>query len=154
MFFLQSLKNDDFLQKNAMCHPMTFSEKSILEWIERYEKSKDSFLMLICKKPGLNIGYIVVNRYSSLNKTAYFGIVIDKSYHNKGYGYNALSMFFNHINSTIGVRKILLEVLCFNVSAIYLYQKLGFRTVGILKEHFYTNNIFYDAYLMEKILTF
>lgn len=150
--FLKTLKNDILLQEMVMCHPQSYSNKDIKNWIKKYNRSKDSFLLVVYNSHKTAIGYVNISRFSEKNKTAYFGIVIHPDYHGQGYGTNALSALLIWARGRLGLRKILLEVLTTSVIAKNLYHKLHFREVGILKDHFLINGLSYDVLIMEKLL--
>ena len=46
------------------------------------------------------------------------------------------------------MHKIYLYVDADNKKAIHIYESQGFKTEGLLKEHFYTNGKYKDAYFM------
>ncbi len=148
--FLTEMKNDLGLQELLMCHQKNHSQLEIKEWIEKYESSKDSFLLVVCESNQKAVGYFSVQRFLSHHKTAYFGIAIHPDFQGLGYGKTALFSFFEWANKELGLRKVLLEVASSNQRAITIYKKAGFREVGILMKHFFTNHIYQDAVLMEK----
>ena len=52
----------------------------------------------------------------------------------------------------VGVRKVELHVFPHNEAAVALYDRLGYRQVGVRRGHFRRADGFVDAILMEKAL--
>ena len=148
--FLWVLKNDFALQELIMCHPRHYNVEEIKKWICRYSDSADSFLLVIRNESNIPIGYVSIQRFLSYNRTAYFGIVLHPSYQNCGYGISALNGIFEWTIKELKIRKLLLEVSTLNQKAINLYKKVGFDTVGTLKNNFYIHASYQDVLLMEK----
>ncbi|MDF3033474.1 MAG: speG [Alphaproteobacteria bacterium] len=148
--FLFGMKNDFTLQELLMCHPRNYSLEEIQDWIFRYTASKDSFLLVACNECGDSIGYLSIQRFLSYNRTAYFGIAIHPSYQGCGYGISLLNTLFEWSKKTLKIRKLLLEVSMANQKAINLYKKVGFSTVGTLKQNFFIRDSYQDVLLMEK----
>jgi len=76
-------------------------------------------------------------------------IVTKKNYRRKGVASNLLIELINLSKLEKGIYSITLEVNCKNIPAIKLYEKHGFRNVGLRKKYY--NNT-YDAIIMTKEL--
>jgi RimJ/RimL family protein N-acetyltransferase len=74
--------------------------------------------------------------------------MIAESFWNKGYAYESSQIFIDYSFNQFNLNKIYLEVLKENDAAINLYQKLGFREEGILKENIFKNGEFKDVLIM------
>ena len=61
----------------------------------------------------------------------------EKSEWGKGYAKEASIAIIEYGFARLQLRKIYLGVVDMNTVALHLYQKLGFETEGILKEHFF-----------------
>jgi ribosomal protein S18 acetylase RimI-like enzyme len=79
------------------------------------------------------------------------GIIIRKDFRNLGLG-RALMEFAMKEAYAKGKRKIALGTLITNERAITLYEKLGFRRIGIRKKQFLMKKKYIDELLMEKWL--
>ncbi|MCC5310582.1 GNAT family N-acetyltransferase, partial [Staphylococcus aureus] len=71
----------------------------------------------------------------------------------QGHGRAACEALFSYARQTLNLRKITLEVLADNERAIQLYQKLGFRKIGQLAEHYLQDQRWHDVVLMERMLS-
>ena len=59
-----------------------------------------------------------------------------------------MKLFFSYLFEEINLRKIKLEVLKENDKAIKIYENLGFKEEGTLKEHIYQDGKYKDLILM------
>lgn len=148
--FLYNIKNNAEVQSQLLCPSRVFSKENINEWIVSYRRSQDKFLLVLVNEDDVLIGYISIQRYLSDHKTAYFGIVLDKTFQGVGYGTLSLNSLFLWGARELKLRKLLLEVSRENSKAISLYQKCNFNEIGVLKKHYVINNCYHDVILMEK----
>jgi len=70
-----------------------------------------------------------------VDRYAWFGIAILSEYQGKGFGKEALDLIVQHGFEALNLQKICLYVLAVNSAAISLYQRKGFVTEGLLKNH-------------------
>ena len=109
------------------------------------EKSSNPFVKYLGYIDGVIIGYIEYNDiYDTIDIVNVFVL---KEYRNKGIGYALMSELIS-VSKTDLKKNITLEVNSLNFSAISLYQKCGFKKVGI-RSGYYKG---VDGYLMELIL--
>ncbi|WP_428024393.1 GNAT family N-acetyltransferase [Arcobacter sp.] len=147
---LYQIRNDETLQKNLMSLPKKESYDDVVKWIQ-IKQSKDIFKIISIEESDQCIGYIQI---VDINNSLFgkLGIAIHKKYQNFGYGQKALKIFFNNLKEKTNLKKILLEVLSTNKNAIKVYEKLGFKQINILKNHFLLNEKLIDVIVMEKKL--
>lgn len=81
-----------------------------------------------------------------------FGLYVKKAYRGKGIGGQLIDEALRKFKMHGQVRKTKLAVNTDLVSAVKLYERLGFHRVGILKEELQYDGRFYDELVMEKIL--
>lgn len=97
-----------------------------------------------------NISCISVDKdFAKFN--ARIGMGIEKSFHNIGLG-TALLNYAIDCAKKNGVHRLELTVRTFNDAGIALYEKVGFRKVGILKEAAFIDDQFHDEYLYEMLI--
>lgn len=145
-------RNDLQLKKLAMMHPFPVTLESEKEWIEGISKKKDNQLIIfsICEKVSNNfIGFVKLFNINWIHRHCYFGIVIgEDSTRSKGYGYESLKLISEYAFDVLDIRKILLEVVEFNESAVRLYRKFGFIEEGKLKKQFYFDGDWHNVLIM------
>lgn len=79
-------------------------------------------------------------------------IVVDLNVRQQGIA-KQLLMHWIDVHLQQEVVEFLLEVRCFNIPAIRLYESLGFDIVGTRKNYYATNEGYEDAFLMTLITT-
>ncbi|MFZ5353991.1 MAG: GNAT family N-acetyltransferase [Bacillota bacterium] len=107
--------------------------KNQIESNDLFPKEKT---FIICRKEDLTpIGDISYRNWDYRNRSAEFGIEIGVvSERSKGYGYDALYSFIEYMFSFLNLNKIELTTLADNTKAQKLYEKLGFKKTGVMRE--------------------
>jgi ribosomal protein S18 acetylase RimI-like enzyme len=104
---------------------------------------------------GRPVGTIVVyveNRPKTRHIANIFGVYVDKEYRGTGIGAMLLDRALSEISKKKGIAKIKLQVNTKQLAAIRLYEKMGFKSTGVLKKELRVNGKFYDELCMEKML--
>ena len=97
--------------------------------------SKDHNYSIIDMEKDELIGSCGFMDVDHVNQTAEAGIFIgNKSYWNKGYGTEALSLLVDYGFSALNFHNIMLRVYAFNKGAIRCYEKTGFKPIGTRRE--------------------
>ena len=135
----------------CLISPYTLEDE--IEWFEANRKNKNrahSFAIRT-NKDNTYIGGCGYHGVSHKNRTCYVGIMIsNKEYQNKGYGTEAFELLINYLFKEMNIRKILLNVFATNKRAIHVYEKLGFKIEGTLKDHVYRDGQYVDEVVMAK----
>lgn len=77
------------------------------------------------------IGYANVRDFSNPHGTAEFGIAIgEPAERGKGYGTEAVQLLLDYAFSVLGVYNVWLDTAAYNLGAIRVYEKAGFREIG------------------------
>ncbi len=79
------------------------------------------------------------------------GIIVRKTFRDLGLGRHLMEFSMKEAYKN-GKRKIVLGTLISNERAIHLYEKLGFRKIGVRQKQFLMNKKYIDELLMEKWL--
>jgi len=89
------------------------------------------------------IGFI--DRY---NRSCRLGITIgEKRYWGSGLGREALAAVIAYCFETLGMNRLGAEVYAFNLRSIQLFEGLGFRREGVIRQSVWKNGGFSDEYL-------
>ena len=95
------------------------------------------------------IGITVLKEINLINRGAEFAVYIgDTKYKGKGLSIEACKETLGFAFFKLGLHRIFLKVLSENTIAISLYQKLGFKKEGIIRESVFKNNEFRSEILM------
>ncbi|MGD8554017.1 MAG: GNAT family protein [Anaerolineales bacterium] len=81
--------------------------------------------------------------------SAEFGISIgDKTYWDQGYGTEAVRSLLRHAFETLNLRRISLNVFEYNERAISVYQRVGFKEEGRLRQAKFHQGRYWDTLVM------
>lgn len=93
-------------------------------------------------------GYFQLRNIDWIARTAEFGIVIGApEARGRGVGKAAVSQGLHYATSQLGLRRLWLRVVDYNVAAIRLYEGAGFCREGCLVRHVYRNGALHDVYV-------
>lgn len=140
------------LDNNAAVMRYWFEEpyEAFIELQELYGKHihDQTERRFIIDKEKTNIGLVELIEIDYIHRRAEFQIIIHPEYQSKGYAgkvtFLALSYAFNVLN----MHKIYLIVDNENKKAIHVYEKLGFKSEGLLRHEFYCNGAYRDVLRM------
>jgi RimJ/RimL family protein N-acetyltransferase len=109
---------------------------------------------IVLASDGSHIGEVVLNDYDEDNSSIGFRIALNADARfGQGYGTEATRAVVGHAFDVIGVHRISLEVYAFNPSAQRVYQKVGFRVEGRLRDALHWNGEWIDAVVMGMLKT-
>lgn len=157
---LRPVREDEFdayfgLLQDAESNRLTgtqqaFTKDSIAAWIHKIGYAHEDRLdMMIAEKEtdGL-IGEVVLNEINLNNRSCNIRISISGQHSNKGYGTEAMKLMLRHGFESLRLHRIELGVYAFNPRAIHVYEKLGFKREGILRDSISWDGRFHDMILM------
>ena len=109
--------------------------------------------VLVAELDGVIVGRLSIGRDShpASEHVADVGLMVADGYRRRGIG-RALMESAEDWARNVGVRKIELHVFPHNEAALALYDRLGYRRVGLRRGHFRRLDGYVDAILMEKEL--
>lgn len=125
-----------------------------LEKLREYVKEKTtspttSFFAICVLGSDEHIGNIKLDFHDRLANVSELGLLIgNKNYWGKGVGFESCNLLLKFGFDQLKLRKIYLAVYGNNTNAIRLYEKVGFRTEGILRKHVCVDGDYHDKYLM------
>jgi len=125
-------------------------------WINNlYPQNKRSSIYFgICEKNNRErlVGYLSVKNINQIDRTAEFGIYIEKESRKKGFAKDSITVFIAYLFFEINLRKITLFVLEENKSAIKLYKSMGFVQEGLMRDQCWKNGNYMDLLIMSKFM--
>ncbi len=151
--FLVKLRNNIDLQLMLMSRPKANSFSKVESWL--HQKLSDEctvFFIIADAHDEFPVGYIQLVKIDFINRKCDLGVCIDAQYHGKGYAKDAFQMLEAYAKKIFNMHKIVVSVLHQNKRAISFYEKMSYRSVGILEADFYLDNEFHNVLLMEKII--
>lgn len=113
------------------------------------DESSDVYRYVILNENDQLIGTIGFKELNIPGRSAAIYIVIgDKSYWGRGYGTDALIIFLRFLFTQWNLHRISLDTWEGNIRAIKMYEKVGFKIEGRLREARYVLGSYQDAILM------
>src|SRR5881396_341274 len=121
-----------FLGRDA---PVTLAEEE--RWFRDYERRTDEQIFAI-EVEGNHIGNLGLHKVDRVHRKADVGIVIgEPTLWSKGYGTEAMRVALRYAFDVLGLNKVSLDVLEYNIRAIHTYERLGFQREGLHREDVY-----------------
>jgi len=143
--------NDPELYRTLVDGFRLVSKISEHEWLaKRTSYSPSEVNLAICLSPGdKHIGNIYLRPINLVSRHAVLGIFIGEQAHRgHGYGHQAISQALTHAFDDLGLERVYFEVLPDNKKAIQLYERVGFKTEGRLRNHVFKEGKFKDVLVM------
>jgi phosphinothricin acetyltransferase len=91
------------------------------------------------------------NPREAYRHVADFSIYVERAHRGRGVGKVVLTRLIE-LARQLGYHKLVLSAFPFNAAGMALYERLGFRTVGIYKEQGLLDGRWVDTIVMEKLL--
>jgi RimJ/RimL family protein N-acetyltransferase len=128
--------------------PLTLAEEE--EFIRRLaESTTDLALGIAVRGDDRLIGVTGLHQVDLRNRHAAFGIVVgDKGSWGKGYGTEATRLLVGHAFETLNLNRVWLEVYEYNDRGQRVYQKVGFRVEGRLRQDTFRDGRYWDTLVM------
>ena len=120
------------------------------KWYESLDPKSDKqySFAIESKDDSLYVGCCTVCDIDAKNRSASIGIFIGKEHWRKGYGSDALRVLLRFCFGEVNLNKIMLQVYSFNTPAIRCYEKLGFKTEGVLRQALFRDGQYHDTVAM------
>ncbi|MBD3408556.1 MAG: GNAT family N-acetyltransferase [Candidatus Lokiarchaeota archaeon] len=122
-----------------------------VNWIQRTYRTRD--ILMLAEVDGEYAGHITLQpeEWMASKHVAKLGIIVLKEYRHIGVGHS-LMVSSEYAAKQVGYFKIILSTFHDNEVARALYESVGYRNVGVRKDHFNMEYGFVDEILMEKLL--
>ncbi|MFX1454835.1 MAG: GNAT family N-acetyltransferase [Promethearchaeota archaeon] len=137
--------------------PVFFPVRSQLEkdsWYHNIKSEKE--ICIVAENKNLRIPYNIIGQCEISNSNwdaalhvGILGIIVKREYRDLGIGFNLIDVAIRESKTLNNKEKITLSCFLSNKRAIHLYEKLGFKRVGIRQKQFFMESKFYDEVLME-----
>ena len=113
--------------------PLTTADE--IGWVRRKLAEKAAVFSMLERKSGDFIGSIEL--MDATDTEAELGIAITAAKQNMGYGTEGICRILEYGFRELGLKRIGLKAFAFNVRAIHVYEKCGFRTYERTEEDVY-----------------
>ena len=133
----------------------THGDGFTLEQIERYiqmnidNEGDGRYGWVICLADDTVVGEVVINEIDENNRSASIRIALyDPKYFGQGYGSEAMRLAVDFGFKQANLHRISLGVFNFNPRAIHVYEKIGFKREGVLRDALFWDGEFHDEIIM------
>ncbi len=123
------------------------------DWISSFIQ-KDNSLLLVAEFENEIIGNIDLtgNPRIMMQHTAIIGMGMLTDWRNVGLGTEFMKSSIDWAKENPMLELLLLQVYCENISAIYLYKKMGFKENGIVENYFKNGAEYHDNLMMSLVV--
>lgn len=148
--YLYTYRNDWEVIRNLGGFSAGYSKANLEEWIKRHSNRDDEILWTIATvETDHCIGHVGLYQIDSRVRKGQFAIMIgDRALWGKGLGTRVTEAVVSWAFSQLNLHKVSLHVLTNNERAIRIYELLGFRPEGILRDEQFRDGQFLDLILM------
>ncbi|MBT2292913.1 N-acetyltransferase [Paenibacillus albidus] len=119
-----------------------------------FKDHQGRFSVMVAEREGEVIGWASLNPYShrcAYNGVADLSVYIDRSFRGQGVGSSLLESL-HKVAKENSFYKIILFTFPFNQGGQGLYQKMGYRQVGVFEKQGIMDGQFIDVMIMEKLI--
>lgn len=129
--------------------PMTDEDE--LDWVDAVRRDTRSRVFTVYERPDDRpIGNIGLHEIDFHSGTAEVGLVIgERSVWGRGYATEALSLLLDYAFTVLGLNQVWLRYVAMNERARQVYDRVGFREAGRLREAVRVGQRRYDLVLMD-----
>ena len=145
--FLRSLRNRPDMRKYLASH-MPISEIEQAGWYERTASDPHKKVFMVDAPTGETVGYVQLSQIDYKNRSVEVGIHLGPAAQGKGYGRDAFHALMRFAFEEMNMHRVYLYVFDFNERAIGLYEKLGFREEGRLRDSIFQDGRYWDIVVM------
>lgn len=142
--------NDSEIRALYLGHPFPINKETEEQWYSKILTSNipTSVFGIEHEEDNVLIGITVLKNINLINRSAEFAMYIgDKNYRGKGFSKLATKETLRFGFDQLNLNRISLNVLENNKKAIGLYEKLGFKKEGVLRESIYKQGKRYNEYI-------
>jgi RimJ/RimL family protein N-acetyltransferase len=121
-------------------------------WFEDLQKQqgKTTWHFVIClRSDSRPIGFTALESVDQANGSTDLGIGIgERAQWDKGYGTETMRILLDFAFGELRLHRVFLNVIDFNERAIHVYEQVGFRHEGTMREAYYRHGQFHDMHVM------
>ena len=130
------------------CRPITLAEEQ--EFLQRLRSAETEVRFGIAlREADQLIGTAGLRGIDDRNRHSEFGISIGEKQHwGKGHGTEATGLVMRYAFQTLNLNRLWLHVYEYNARAIRVYEKLGFRVEGRLRQDTFREGRYWDTLVM------
>lgn len=122
------------------------TENQLKEYIESFHPRVGILLGIVMRNGNRHIGNITLHHIDHQNRTGEIGILIgDSKVQGKGFGSEAVRLIARHAFFRLNLNKLTTGMVVENVPSQKMFEKVGFKLEGRLRQHFYKDGKYLDC---------
>jgi len=123
---------------------------SLRRYVEAMTQAPDTVMLAITeKRSGVHVGNVKLGGIHPVHRRADLGIMLgDKRRWGRGYGREAVALILAYGFDRLNLNKIYLGVDAENSAAVRVYEQLGFKIEGTLRQHLFRDGAYRDQHVM------
>ena len=146
--------NEPIIKEMYSSHPFPVNREMEERWYDTilYSNFPTTVLGIEHQIDNILIGIVLLRNIHQLHRHCEFAIYLgDKNYKGQGLSKEATCAALAFAFDQLGLQRVYLQVLEHNQIAIKLYQKLGFKQEGILRQSVYKDGQFRNELMMSML---
>ena len=126
------------------------SKTAQVRWFEALDRASDKIVFAVClRDDNRHIGNISLDSIELRHRHARLSIFLaDSTCRGKGFGTRAMTLLLNYAFGLLNLHRVFLKVSAERADAVRFYQRIGFRTEGLLREHEFLNGRYSDKQML------
>ena len=149
---LAEMRRNLDLQAMLLVVPDRTDDEAVAEWIDRRTNEPGGLFKVVVDNDGAALGFVQISQVHRRNRTGFAGIALLPHARGRGIGAAAIKQMLADAVTNLGLEKVLLEVRSDNANALKTYSRLGFRNVGVMRNHFRSSSgETHDVLLLERL---
>lgn len=138
--------SQEHINKNVLRKAVTLEDVEL--WVQNIFEKKNEIHFTLETKQGSTVGIISL-KIESTDFRGEIALLIGGTENlRRGYGYESSNMIMNYAFNKLFLHRIWLSVYEYNKQASALYEKLGFKKEGVLREHVFYQGKYYNEIIM------
>lgn len=146
LHFIHKLQNNPETMAYWFDEPYNTLEK--LQAIYDQQIHSRSERRFVVENDGQLVGIVELMYINHLHRNTEFQIIIDPDCQGKGFAAPATKLALDYAFRVLNMHKVYLYVDPANEAAIHIYKKVGFSAEATLKELFFVEGSYHDAFIM------
>lgn len=128
---------------------ITYTIERQKNWFNKNKEDKENIYFIVEDLNGKKFGEARITNIDLKNKKCEIGAHIgEQEFKGKGLGKEIFRILTDYCFKELGMNKVYLRVFKFNEVAIHVYEKIGFKKEGILRQEILKKGKFEDVIIM------
>ena len=153
LVYLYQIENDEsFWEVSNTQKP--FSKYLLQQYLENAQQDiyeAKQLRLVIEEKNGASVGLIDLFDFDPKHKRAGIGIVISQQFQGKGFANEAITLLVEYGFTHLDLHQLFANITEDNTKSISLFEKIGFKKIGVKKDWVFTNGKFKNEILYQLI---